>query len=216
MFIPLCVARSQSANTGMQYLSPYYTSAGEGSWVLGGYYLYYWGGGTPGGGSSSTPAKISSKAQAHGRLDSALDELDSNCFTKLGVSKSTLKQTGRELRFFDGRSNVDGASSIDQTLGPMYNVRRGETFGSVSSTRMAVTLTYLTGGNSRTIVLGSRFWDGDKTAGDQGLTLVHELLHSQFSNLDDVGFARQFAHYTGSSMHDASEAISRWLGDKCN
>lgn len=116
-----------------------------------------------------------------------------------------------EVRFFDGRSAVDGSARIAAILGPEIATRPGETFNSVTYGVRARTLEYTSGTNSRNVVLGANFFGREPA--DQGITLAHEALHYGL-NRDDIAFARK-AGYAGNDYVEASEVFSDWLKTGC-
>jgi RHS repeat-associated protein len=169
--------------------------------------------GDPGAPDAAGP--VTSKYQAKDAAQKALKSLNPNCFKALGVSQQTLSAKENTVNYIDGRTSEDGNLNINSTFGPVFSVGPGATFNSVVYGSYAVTLNYLNGGNSNNVVLGANFFGEDATA--QGFTLIHELLHVQFSTLNDPQFAAKFAHYTGDpkDINAASKTITDWLKGGC-
>ena len=162
-----------------------------------------------GGGTNGIGNKIGAKDQ----LKLGLSNLDQNCFKALKISKQALESVAESILYFDGRLSEDGQINIASVLGSGFNLRPGETFNSVVTGHLAVDLNYDGGGNSRYVVLGVNFFSALGSY-DQGITLVHELLHVQFSTKNDYQFARDTFNFKGKPA-DASAAISDWLRNKC-
>ena len=167
-----------------------------------------------GGGGRAGPVRVENKRQAKGRLLRAIEDLTENCVDGIETTRSELRASARELRFFDGRPSEGGSANIQQLLGSIYGLEPGVTFNSVTFGESATTLFYKERGISNVVVLGAQFFHHSTSIARQGAVLVHELLHYHLQ-MGDAKMARAYIENKKWGENEASVRITEWLEGGC-
>lgn len=169
-------------------------------------------GGGGGGGGSPT---VQNQYQASAALANELANLTPHCEDVLPVGQLT--QKAGDLSFWDVRINATvPLSAIGAANVQLSNGKFATNIGTAMTlypSAAAVTLGAVGGGLSNNVVLGSYFFNNE-SAGDQGITLLHELLHYA-TQLGDVQFDQKYG-ITGAPGQSASAALTSWLTNDCH
>jgi len=168
-------------------------------------------GGSTGGGNSGAPViSITSsfgqlQTQATAALQSELANLTPNCDKVLPVGALTNTEGVEPLTFWN-------ATTQGSTPASLLGGTNGGTIGSYFQNGQYAVILNGAGGITNQVVLGANFFS-DSSGGQQGLTLLHELLHFTLQ-MGDQAIDAHFGINVGVAGYSA--AFSNWLANDCN
>ena len=150
-------------------------------------------------------------SQAPSALAYEIKHLTPNC-QKVLPTQATLTADAGDLQFWDARVEGIVITSVLPGVVPFGRNPWASTLAREVGNNVAVTLQGRGGTIAPEVVLGAPFFS--ESASDQGLTLLHELLHYA-TQAGDVQFDLNYK-ITGPPGESASQALSNWLLHDCN
>ncbi len=149
-------------------------------------------------------------SQAPAALAYEIAHLTPNC-EKVLPTKATLTADAGDLQFWDARIEGIVITSVLPGVVPFGRNPGASTLAREVGNSVAVTLQGRGGTIAPVVVLGAPFFN--ESASDQGLTLLHELLHYA-TQAGDVRFDEIYG-ITGRPNDTPSQALSNWLLNDC-